>query len=248
MKFTQHYTVKWHDTDVNRRVRPAQLLMYMQETAGAHFSHEAMSLDEMRDTKGLAFLLSSISICIYDALYAYDEIDVQTWVCEGRGLSYNRCFCILRNGQVVAEAASVWALLDLNTHRLLKAEEEPFHIEPENNLQLVTLPKRLRVPALEHMELAGERQIVYSDIDYNGHMNNTHYPDLFCDYTPDICGKSVTGMMFSFLHEASYGHVLKVYRMETEDGYLFRTVDENGTVCTDAFLRTEPFTGLEKRE
>lgn len=238
MKFTKHDTVRWHDTDCNRCVRPTKILTYMQETAGEHLKTLLMSMDEMRDRLGLAFLLSNISISMYEPLYADDEIDIQTWVCDSKGLSYNRCFSIFKEGRVVAEASSVWGLLDLNAHRLLRAEESPFEAEAEPSVML-KLPRRLRVPKLEEMELVGTRPIVYSDIDYNGHMNNTHYPDLFCDFTPDICKSSIRGMMLSFVHEGKYGHVLKVYRAKTEGGYLFRTVDEDGVTCTEALVMTD---------
>ncbi len=239
MKFSQHYTVKWHDTDLNRSVTPSQLLVYMQETAGEHLKSLLMSMDEMRDQLGLAFLLSSISISIEKPLYANDEIEVQTWVCESRGLGYNRCFAVLRGGETVARASSVWGLLDLSAHRLLRADESPFSAEPEEAFQL-ELPRRLRGMHTEDMELAGERRIVYSDVDYNGHMNNTRYPNLLCDFTPGIRHKRVSGMMLSFLHEATYGHTLRVYRKETEEGIRFRTVDTDGTLCTEGLLRTEP--------
>ena len=238
MKFTKHYTVRWHDTDCNRCVTPTKILTYMQETAGEHLKSLLMSMDELRDKKGLAFLLSSISISIYEPLYADDEIDVQTWVCESRGLSYNRCFCILRDGKVMAEASSVWGLMDLQAHRLLKADESPFEAEPEPAVTL-DLPRRLRMVRIEEMESVGERKIVYSDIDYNGHMNNTHYPDLFCNFTPDICQSRVCAMVLSFLHESAFGHTLTIYRKRTDGGYLFRTVDEAGITCTEALLRIE---------
>lgn len=238
MKFTKHYTVRWHDTDSNRCVRPACLLMYMQETANLQLAAAGVSLDALRDEKGLAFLLSSISIRIYESLHTGDEIDVETWVCEGRGLRYSRCFRVLRGETVAVEGSSVWALMNLNEHRLMRADEAPYDIEPEPMLDL-DLPKRLHLPRREEMENAGERRIVYSDIDYNGHMNNTHYPDLFCDFTPDIRARRVTGMMFSFLHEAAFGHTLKVLRSETENGFVFRTLDESGTVCTEALMQSE---------
>lgn len=239
MKFTKHYTVKWHDTDANRCVRPTQLLMYMQETANFQLEDAGVSLDALRDEKGLAFLLSSISIRVYAPLYTRDEIDVQTWVGEGHGFSYTRGFCVLRGGEVVAEASSIWALMNLREKRLMRAGDAPYDIEPEEMPEL-DLPRRLRMPRGEEMQTVGERRIVYSDIDYNGHMNNTHYPDLFCDFTPQILESRVTGMMLSFVHEAAFGHTLKVQRTKVEDGYLFRTVDEDGTVCTDAYLRVEP--------
>ena len=197
-----------------------------------------MSMDEMRDRLGLAFLLSSISLEVYAPLYANDEIEVQTWVSESRGLSYNRCFAVLRDGETVAKVNSVWALLELSTRRLLRADESPFSAEPEAACQL-ELPRRLRTVRTEEMELAGERRIVYSDVDYNGHMNNTHYPNLLCDFTPGIRHKRVCAMMLSFLHEATYGHTLQVLRKETEDGIRFRTVDADGTICTEGLLRTE---------
>ena len=95
------------------------------------------------------------------------------------------------------------------------------------------------MPAINAMEQAGAREIVYSDIDYNGHMNNTHYPNMLCDFTPGICQKRVKGMSLSFLHEAAFGHTLQVFRAEREDGYAFRTVDEEGKTCLEAVLLTE---------
>lgn len=238
MKFSKHYTVKWHDTDLNRCATPSQLLTYMQETAGEHLKSLLMSMDEMRDRLGLAFLLSSISISIEKPLYADDEIDVETWTCESRGLAYNRCFEIWRNGESVARASSVWGLLELSTHRLLRASGSPFASEHEAAC-VPDLPRRLRMLRTEEMELVGERRIVYSDVDYNGHMNNTHYPNLLCDFASGIRHKRVSGMMLSFLHEATYGHTLRVWRLETEEGIRFRLIDTDGTVCTEALLCTE---------
>ena len=238
MKFSKHYTVKWHDTDLNRCVTPSQLLVYMQETAGDHLKSLLMSMDEMRDKLGLAFLLSSISVSIYAPLYANDEIEVQTWVCESRGLSYDRCFSVLRGGETVADATSVWGLLDLSTRKLLRVSDSPFSAEPENACVL-DLPRRLRMVRTEEMEVAGDRRIVYSDVDYNGHMNNTHYPNMLCDFIPEIERRRVVGMNLSFLHEAAYGHTLDVYRAEEGDTQYFRTVDEDGTVCLEAAVMTE---------
>ena len=238
MKFRYHYQVKWHDTDVNRQVTPSNVLAYMQETSNYHLISAGMSLDRLRDERGLAFLLSRIALRMYEPLYAGDEIDVETWVCESRGLSFNRCFRILRGACVIAEAFSVWGLMDLQSRRLLPSSAFPYAIEPEEALSK-DLQTRVRLPAIDKMQLVGERGIVYSDIDYNGHMNNTHYPNMLCDFTPDICHSRVVGMTLSFLHEATYGHTLRVYRAEQEGGYLFRTVNEEGTTCLEATLTTE---------
>ena len=243
MKYIEHYKIKWHDTDANRMVSPSRVLAYMQETANLHLRSCGMSLDDLRDQKKLAFILSRIAIRIYDPMYAYEEIDVETWVCESRGMSFHRCFRILRQDTVIAEAFSVWALLDLGEKKLLPSTAFPYQIEPELPLGQ-EMAVRVRLPAMSLMEYVGDRKIVYSDIDYNGHMNNTHYPDMLCDFTPDIHRKRVIGLTLSFLHEAAYENTLKVYRDAREGGYYFRTVNGEGTTCLEASLVTEDFNGL----
>ena len=240
MKFTQCYTVKWHDTDTNRLVRPSALVTYLQETANEHLISTAIPLDELRDRYGLAFLLSSISLRIYEPLTSGDAISVETWTCASKGFRHPRCFRVLRNGQTVAEATSVWALIKLADGSLVKIEDMPYQIEPEPAITLPNLPARLRMPPVSAMQKVGERRIVYSDIDYNGHMNNTHYPDMLCDFVPDICKKRVTGMVLSYRREAVFGHTLGVFCDKTEDGYLFCTQDEDGNVCTEALLLFAP--------
>ena len=239
MKHSECYTVKWHDTDANRRVTPSHLVAYMQETANRQLAAFGMTLDELRDTHGLAFLLSRITLRIYLPLYANEEITVQTWVCESRGLSCLRCFRVLRGDQTVAEAQSIWALLDLKEKKPMPVSAFPYDIEPDPPLN-GEFAARVRVPQASMMELVGDRKIVYSDIDYNGHMNNTHYPNMLCDFTPDICKKRITGMTLSFLREATFGHTLQVFRADCAGGSYFRTVNEEGVTCLEAQLLYEP--------
>lgn len=240
MVYTRHYTVRWHDTDANRNLTPTHLLMYMEETSDHHLRDAGMTLDELRDRRGLAFILSRIAVRVYEQIHVGEDIDVETWVCDSRGLSFLRCYRVLRSGAVCAEAYSVWALLDIKAQKLLPAKEFPYDIEPEQPLGS-EVAARVRFPALTGMEFVGERPIVYSDIDYNYHMNNTHYPNMLCDFTPDILSKRVTGFTLSFLHEAAFGHTLKVYRTPCEaGGYFFRTLDEDQNTCLEAMLLTEP--------
>ena len=237
MKFTKQYTVKWHDTDANRAVRPSALVTYLQETANEHLIHIGISLDELRDRYSLAFILGSISVRAYEPLFAGDSIEVSTWTCGEKGFRHNRCFAVLRDGKTVCEATSVWALVKLADGSLVKVEDMPYHIEPEDAITLPDLPPRLRMPNLADMEQLGERRIVYSDIDYNGHMNNTHYPDMLCDFVPGICQKRACGMVVSYRKEAAFGHTLRVFGTKTDDGYLICTLDEDDAVCTEALLQ-----------
>ena len=240
MKFTQHYIVKWHDTDANRLIRPSALVTYLQETANAHLIHIGISLDELRDRYGLAFILGGLSVRVYESLSSGDEIEVETWTCGERGFRHNRCFRALREGKTVAEATSVWALIKLADGSLVKVEDMPYHIEPEAPIVLPDLPTRLKMPPVAEMEAAGERRIVYSDIDYNGHMNNTRYPDMLCDFIPEMRESRMMGMVLSYRKEAVFAQTLRVFRQKTAEGYFICTIDENENVCTEALLKLAP--------
>ncbi len=233
MIYSEHFTVTWHDTDYNRNVRPSQVLVYMQETSNHHMMHCGRSLDELRDSRGLAFILSKITMELYLPLHAYDEIEVQTWTCPSRGFSIYRCFRVLRGNEVIAAAHTTWALLDLNHHRFARVQECGYPFEDEEPLVLET-PSRIRFPA--EPEKIGERTIRYSDLDYNMHMNNTKYPDMLCDFLPLEEVEHIRGMTLSYLHEAAYGDTMEISCVKSEGNYYIRTKGGAGETCLEAVV------------
>ena len=95
------------------------------------------------------------------------------------------------------------------------------------------------------MKQVGERCTVYSDLDYNGHMNNTRYPDMLCDFTDGMTSREVVGFSLSYLQEAAFGKKLTVYRLDDDEEHAFRTVDEEGNTCLEAKLFTRKITNVE---
>ena len=233
MKHTERYTVKWHDTDARRRVRPSELLVYMQETANRQFKRANRDLDNERDRDGVAFILSKISLDFYKPLYAYEEIEAETFTCESKGFSFNRCFRILRNGEEIARGVSVWALVDINNSKLLRADSYDVGFEHEPMLE-TKAPMRVKMPRPEEFVSVGKRKIVYSDIDYNMHMNNTKYPNMLCDFMELCDTDKIAGMSLSYLNEASIGDEIEVLRVKNENGYFFKTIGKENKVLLEA--------------
>lgn len=232
---------RWHDTDATLTVRPSQLLVYMQEAAFHHLDSVGRNLDTMRYEQGLAFILTRLTLNFYRPIAPAETVTAQTWVCEGKGLNFPRCFRLIRaDGQVAAEGVSSWVLLDLNTHLPVRARDFEYGFSAEEPLDFTT-PRRFTVP--DEMVEVGKRRIVYSDIDYNGHMNNTRYPDMVCDYLPEGVVPRIRTMHLEFAHEAKFGAELRVLRgvRNTENGtaYLIQTLDEQGTLCLAAEVITE---------
>ncbi len=237
MKFSKRYQTCWHDTDAHRVVRPSQLLVYMQETSNRHVASTGMSLDELRDEKHLAFILSKLQLAVYRPLFAYEEIEVQTWTCPARGFSSQRSFRILRGDEVIAEANTTWALLGTEDRTFHKMEETGYRFADEEPAVL-SVPSRVRIPSDLPLCELGNRSIVYSDLDYNMHMNNTRYPDMLCDYMPLSDVDRICGFSLSYLHEAAYGDTVTVLCGKQGNDRYFRTVNESGVVCLEAIVQT----------
>ena len=246
MKFTYKIKTNWHDTDANRCVRPSKILEYMQETANRQCECSGLSLEKLRDEKGLAFILGALSMNIYQPLHAYEEIEVNTWCKEAKSYIFMRYFEIMRGGEKIAEATTTWVLIDLNTKTMVRASAYDFlngcfyydePVDPE-----ILLPKA-RIAKDAPLFEVGKRKIVYSDIDYNMHMNNTHYPDMLCDFlgemTDENTAYTVGAMSLTYLKESHLGATLTVTRGEmSEDGSIeMRTLNENGEACLEAVVK-----------
>ena len=242
MIYSKSYETKWHDTDACRVLRPSAMLTYFEETADLHVRSAGKSLDDMRDEDKVGFILARMSILFYEPVAADVRLSVSTWTSEGRGFSTERSFRAMDGDRVVAEASSIWALVDVENRSPIKIVNAPFEFHHESPLSL-DAPIRVAIPKDLVLENVGERRIAYSDIDYNMHMNNTRYPDMLCDFMPDMTGKRMRRVTMSFVREAALGHTLTVFRAERDGVYYFRTCDKD-QVCLEAEVE---ITDIEKK-
>ena len=229
MKYTENYKIKWHDTNADRNVRLSEYLVYMQETANLQLRANGTSLDDVRDEMRLGFILSKIKLVFHKGLAAYDDINVNTWTCPSRGFTFSRCFEIEKDGEKVAEAISFWALLNIDTRMLTRVDGFDLGLDSEEPLN-IAVARRIKQPEAE-LALLGSRQIRYSDIDYNMHMNNTKYPDMICDFMPFEKIAKIKEMTLEFLHESALDDTLSFYGANEDNRYYIKTINQNGDTC-----------------
>jgi acyl-ACP thioesterase len=207
----------------------------MQETSNRHVAQSGMPLDALRDERGLAFILSKIRIAFHRPLTAFEDIKVETFTCPSRGYASTRGFRVLSGKDIIAEADTLWALVDINDKSLRKIDESGYLFDDEDPLVL-DLPTRTRAPSSVELCEVGKRAILYSDLDYNMHMNNTRYPDMLCDYMPIEQVGRIRGMTLSYLREAAFGDTLTVLRGEDSGIYYFKTLNSQGQTCLEAVV------------
>ncbi|MBQ3591511.1 MAG: hypothetical protein II979_06175 [Clostridia bacterium] len=238
MKWSGEYTVNANDIDVNRVVTASQILRYMQDAANWQMETDGLSYDELFVNRGLAFVLSKIKVSMYAPITSHQKITVESWACPSKGMTFQRCYRILREGMIVAEAISAWALVGVKDRKLHRVSEIGDQYGMDEPLEL-DMPARMKIPEEVHMALVGERTVEYADIDMNGHMNNTRYPDMLCSYLDSMQGRRVISMTLHFQSEAPFGETIKVYHGESDGIHYLRTARENGNTNVEAEIILE---------
>ncbi len=244
MKTYEKFKVDVHHCDSNGNLRVAQLLKFMQETSTKQLENSAISQKKLMEM-GKTYVLCRLNISIYKPVRPGEEIEVATWPCESRGLSLTRCYQARIEGNIVAEVITVWGVIDIETRQLCRVSSLSVDLECEEPLELDS-PARIHIPTDLTLGLVGERAVVYSDLDINGHMNNTNYPDMICDFLGDMQNKRVIMMGINYVSEARIGEVLKVYVTQSDGQYYVRTLCADGKVNCEAAVMLETVYPFEK--
>ena len=163
---------------------------------------------------------------------AYDRLVGVTFPCHSRGYSFLRCYKLMKGGETVGRAVSVWALIDTDTRALVKVNDFDLGLTTYDPLDYpisrFVMPKTL----LE----VGKYTVLYSDTDQNKHMNNTRYPDMYSNFLP-LLGKRIEEIAINYMNEAPMGEQLTVYHAEVGEYHYFRTVRADGKVNSEAEIK-----------
>lgn len=231
MKWIENFRVSAQDVDFERVASASAVMRFMQDAANYHMEGSGPSYNELFDS-GRAFVISRFAADLHSALHTHDRITVETWAAPSRAASFNRCYRILRDGEVVAEATSVWALVDNVRKTLVKVEECGIDYGEDEALD-VCAPIRFRIPAQCPPVEVGRRRVTYEDVDVNRHMNNTKYADMLCSYLP-MDGSRVRSLSITYASEAPLGDELTVLHSESDGAHFFRTLREDGKTNVEA--------------
>lgn len=130
----ERHVVAYQHTDRFGRMSLEALQAILASAAGGHAYAHGVSTDLLQ-TKGKLWVLNHMEIDLHVPLQYRDVLLIRTWVESMQGArSYRRFDLHNPDGQLLASALSVWALLDLETMRPVRVEslgmQFPAYAEP----------------------------------------------------------------------------------------------------------------------
>lgn len=217
MKYSEHYTVRSYETDLNGSLKPTQLIQYMQETADHQMRDQDVDYDSLFYREHKAFVVSRMGVEIFAPIGKYEEIESRTWHAAGRAANFPRGYELLREGEVVAHAMSNWALVDTETGKLVMYRDYDMSGYAKDEPVELSIPSRVRLPRDASFREVDRLRVGRSLIDVNRHMNNAMYANMLYDYIPNAEDYFITSINIRFLREARYESEMTLYATELLD-------------------------------
>lgn len=226
------HRVEPQEVDFTLRASVASIINYMLNVAGTDAHNKGFGVDVLQG-QSFTWVLSRLAVEIKSQPRQYDDVVVDTWVNEFNRLSSTRNFKVRKGDEVVAFGVSQWCMINMETRQavdmstLKDVYERAMVAEPSP----IAVPARLR--AIEP-STSTSRPVVYSDIDFNRHVNTLRYIDLVFDALPIELIEKNDGMRIdlNFIAEARYGETLTIGTVNEGNIWQFEISSDGGkTLC-----------------
>ena len=236
--YKHHVHIDSRDADGSGICRPSALLGHMQEAATLAAEYGGFGRKwTLEETRGF-WMMVRMWYQLKRPLRWGEQITIHTWHRGGKGAMSYRDFDIYAGEEQVGEAVSGWVLADQSTRKLIRLSKITV-LDGTDGGDLckdITLSK-LRMP--KEMEQVERRKMRYSDMDINGHVNNTRYADFACDALemdklPQ--GMFLSSMQLGFTAECRAGEEIILLRSGSDWDYFVKGVDDEGKARFEAQL------------
>ena len=222
------FTIQPENVDFTLRASAASIIRYMLNVAGTDAHRKGFGVEALQG-HSFTWVLSRLAVEIYTQPRQYTDIEIDTWVNEFNRLSSTRNFKMRIGNEVIAAGVSQWCMLNMETRQavdmtLLKDIYERAMVAEASP---IAAPARLRDV---EPQISVSRPVVYSDIDFNRHVNTLRYIDLIFDTLPLELIEKNAGMRLdiNFIAEALYGEVLTIGAYSEGNVWQFEISSDSG--------------------
>lgn len=166
--------------DMTRRMRMAELFRLLEEVSVAHTEDLGCTRAETLD-KGLLWIITRQLVEIDEMPEYDDELTIRGWQGDMMHVFFPRFYEIEKEGRVVVRAQALWALMDQESRTIIMPEDYDIDLpgRPGSDdmiLPAIIIPESAREPYASIPVVTG-----ISQMDINGHMNNTSYFNMIDD-------------------------------------------------------------------
>ena len=216
------FPVRFAAIDKSDRLKLDAVFQFFQEAAISHAENLRVGREEMAGT-GQVWILSRMSVHIDRRPEYRETITVRSWPRGGEKLFAIRDFDIRdKNDIPVVSARSCWIIVDMEKRRPLRPQSVMDSLPQNDGINaLTTTPAALSERG--SLQKTGEKKALYTDVDFNGHVNNVRYIQWIEDaLDPLLLEKAAkVHLDINYMNEILSGEKIEIFTAPL-------TEDENG--------------------
>jgi len=215
------FPVRFGSIDKSDRLTLDAVFQFFQEAAICHAENLNVGREDML-RMGQIFILSRMSVIVDRRPNYFENITVRTWPRGGEKLFAIRDYDIRDKDNIpVVRSRSGWIILDVEKRRPVRPQSLMESI-PHNDGENALSPEDGAIAALEersNLQKTAGRNARYTDLDFNGHVNNVRYIQWIEDaLAPELLEKA-DRMRFdiNYLNEILGGEDIDIMSAKIED-------------------------------
>ena len=232
-----NYRVEPQDVDFTLRATIPSLGGSILNTAGIDAHGKGFGVDAL-NADNHSWVLSRMAVEFDCQPTQYTDYTVATWISDyGRVLSTRNFTLTDAAGREFGRAVTQWAMIDLKSRSALDLS----WVGDAHADAIVDAPSPTDKPRkIREVNPAQtvEHKVVYSDIDFNRHVNTMRYIEMMIDMLPVELLMQETPVRFDihFLRECRYGQTLSVGYEQRGRTALFEIRSDEGTPAVRASI------------
>ena len=226
--YSQTFEVTDQSVDCFGRLRPAMILFLAQEVAGRHCVSLSVDYDTLA-ARRLFWAVTRHRVQITRLPTRGETIRVETWPMPTTRVAYPRSMVAYdAQGNECFRSISLWVLMNLDTRSMILPGKSGISVEGTLRGTELATPGGLVAKDMQHHR---SRAVRFTDLDRNGHMNNTKILDWIDDLLPSAFHENHIAREFTvcYFSEVREGETLDLCWDFLEDGVL--QVDAHRTDC-----------------
>jgi acyl-ACP thioesterase len=218
---TYTFDVTTADCDMNARLRAGGLVNFLVLAAINSADTLGFGYAGLRGQQ-LFWVLSRMTVEIYQPMKWYDKAIVETWPKDVNGLLYLRDFVVKnQKEEIVAKCTSGWLAIDIHSKRPRKVDEKHSYIfdRMKDRHALEQLPEKLGAVAEGN---SFELKSTWFDLDLNKHVTSTRYIDWLVDTLPVefLRNHYPTRLSINYLKETMHGETINIIQSLTNENQI----------------------------
>ena len=217
--YTQNFTISDIHVDRFGKLKLSTLLYFSPEGAGRHFDRSSMTYEQLAQ-KGMFWAIIRQKIRITRLPQSGETIRMETWPMPNTRVAFPRSAVAYdQEGNELFRVLSLWVLMDVDSRAMILPGKSGIALP--GTVRGDELPAPASLPAKQLLNHRS-RTVCFTDLDRNGHMNNTKYLDWIADLLPSPFHEQHRPTEFTvcYLSEAREGQELILSWEFSEEGCL----------------------------